>query len=318
MTIEEFDCVVKRNIGENCFVVSICIDDDSFAIVSDGEYDYKIKIGKCTNTKLRGIRNMTNESRLKRINLFCTNNVIAVDFFEYKKNLTVMLVHVPTGHSEQRAASINQMSKFCETIEKNALKNVVFIEKSKTKFGTNLSYDKTKYVDSRINVTVTCSVHGDFDITPNRFEQSIHGCPECGKEARFGFSKTSFTNACKDGVGYIYCILCYDEVENFIKIGITSNKDLKYRFGKSAIFPYQYKMLAIEKSHPDIIFFIENLLHRKYRHLKHKPTKEFHGDSECFKLWVYHISNDCCRLIKKLVKDLPESKKFAYLKTTSD
>ena len=56
-----------------------------------------------------------------------------------------------------------------------------FIKKAQTKFGNAFTYEQTDYQHSHQLVTVTCSLHGNFSITPGRhLEQG--GCPSCGSQ----------------------------------------------------------------------------------------------------------------------------------------
>lgn len=57
----------------------------------------------------------------------------------------------------------------------------VFIEKCIKKYGTKFSYTKVNYINSTTNVTITCPIHGDFEITPADFLRKEYGCPKCAK-----------------------------------------------------------------------------------------------------------------------------------------
>jgi hypothetical protein len=318
MDIDKFNKILKQRAGDNCFVVRMCEDD--YAIVSDGKYEYRIKT-KWGNPINLGAKssNMTLESKIKRFNEKCTHDVIVDNFFtKDNDNEYVHMVHTPTGYSEDRIARLVNVEKHCRKVWLNTRKTETFIEQSIEKFKDNILYDKTVYVDTKTKLIVTCKKHGDISVFPRDFLNSWHGCPTCGKLKKNNVSKTAFRESCKNNTGYLYCIFCHDNTEAFIKIGITSKSNLKERFHGERTLPYKYKTLEIIKSHPDIIFFMEDLLHRKYKELKYVPLKKFAGSGECFKLWVSSIVYDCCKLMRKLAVELPESKKFAYLKTPSD
>lgn len=57
--------------------------------------------------------------------------------------------------------------------------NETFIEKSKGIHNGKVSYDKTKYVDCRTPVILTCDKHGEFEQMPYVHLQN-KGCPKCG------------------------------------------------------------------------------------------------------------------------------------------
>ena len=72
----------------------------------------------------------------------------------------------------------------CKKEEKLRVYNLTFedfLYNAKEKHGDRYSYDKVKYVDSVTPITITCPVHGDFEIRPCNFLKG-GGCPKCSKE----------------------------------------------------------------------------------------------------------------------------------------
>lgn len=61
-----------------------------------------------------------------------------------------------------------------------------FIEKAKALHTHDLfDYSKVKYTRAHSEVLITCRVHGDFSITPNRFlDKRGNGCADCGRETQ--------------------------------------------------------------------------------------------------------------------------------------
>ncbi len=57
-----------------------------------------------------------------------------------------------------------------------------FILKAREVHGDRYDYSKTNYVSSRDNVTITCSIHGDFQQAPNKHLKG-QGCPTCGSKS---------------------------------------------------------------------------------------------------------------------------------------
>ncbi len=55
-----------------------------------------------------------------------------------------------------------------------------FINRCKNIHGQELSYEKTIYKNTRSNVTVTCSIHGDFTRNARALLKGT-GCPDCNK-----------------------------------------------------------------------------------------------------------------------------------------
>ena len=59
------------------------------------------------------------------------------------------------------------------------MKTANFIQKAKKIHGDKYDYSKTIYVHSIEKLIVTCPIHGDFHISPNK-HLSGRGCPICG------------------------------------------------------------------------------------------------------------------------------------------
>lgn len=62
-------------------------------------------------------------------------------------------------------------------------KTRLFIYKSTNIHGDRYDYSKVSYRHSKINVTITCSVHGDFEQMPSNHLKGL-GCKTCGVERR--------------------------------------------------------------------------------------------------------------------------------------
>lgn len=62
-------------------------------------------------------------------------------------------------------------------------RTALFLTKSKEKYGDLYDYSKVQYENSRIHVTVICSHHGDFHVSPDNFLSREIGCPLCSRES---------------------------------------------------------------------------------------------------------------------------------------
>jgi hypothetical protein len=72
------------------------------------------------------------------------------------------------------------------------IKTLRFISRSKKLYGSKFKYVKTKYVNSRTNVIITCPLHGDFTISPNNHLNSNRSCKKCKQEKRLNFEYQEF------------------------------------------------------------------------------------------------------------------------------
>lgn len=90
-------------------------------------------------------------------------------------------------------------------------------------------------------------------------------------------TKDLFIDLCKEGLAYLYIIKCYDDNEEFYKVGVTSKENPYERFSS---IPYQCELVEFY-SHISPVFIID--LERKLLSLrdKFKPSKSFGGYSEC-------------------------------------
>lgn len=69
------------------------------------------------------------------------------------------------------------MSKKSNTIE--------FIEKAIEIHEDKYNYDLVNYINAHIKVKINCSIHGIFEITPNKHLSRRCGCPKCGRVKQF-------------------------------------------------------------------------------------------------------------------------------------
>lgn len=97
-----------------------------------------------------------------------------------------------------------------------------------------------------------------------------------------GYSRTDFSESCEENKAYLYIINCYNDNENFFKIGITKHLDLKKRFGSDGIMPYKYNVVRRIESFPSIVFDLETKLHQLCNPTKYIPLISFGGEQECF------------------------------------
>lgn len=111
------------------------------------------------------------------------NNKFDYSKVEYENATTKVCIICPE-HGEFWQTPNNHMHSikgcpYCSAPNRNQTTEI-FIKKCKERFGELYTYDKTKYVNDRTNVIITCKIHGDFKVRPNRFLNS-KGCPKCAK-----------------------------------------------------------------------------------------------------------------------------------------
>ena len=157
-----------------------------------------------------------------------------------------------------------------------------FLKECKIVHGNRYNYDKVRYTHSHSKVTVTCKIHGDFDIAPSNF-LAAKGCRKCGL-LNNGYNRTKFISRCansNDGLGNIYIIKCYNDEEVFYKVGISSTViDKRYNCKKK--MPYKYDLVKEIILDPAKAYDIENRILKDLAKYNYKPKIEFKGKTECF------------------------------------
>jgi hypothetical protein len=150
----------------------------------------------------------------------------------------------------------------------------------------NLSFEKTIYKDKRSKVIVTCKIHGDYETTAEVLLKG-NGCKKCALSN--GTSRWTYTEWEIEGLKSkhfdnfkLYVIRCYNDTEEFIKIGKTYNI-LKRRF-RGNNMPYKYEILNIIIGKARFISNLETKLKQENKHKQYKPKIKFGGHNECFSI----------------------------------
>ena len=169
--------------------------------------------------------------------------------------------------------------------------NENFILKAIKKHNNTYDYSKVNYEHSKKNVKIICSIHGEFEQTPNTHLKG-NGCPKCGfiTASRknivnsHSFSLTNWKDIVsknKNAKPKLYIIKCFNEDENFIKIGITINT-VKIRYYGKKNMPYKYEILDEFNGSPELIFKTEKSVHKNFKNIKYSPNIKFNGATECY------------------------------------
>ena len=168
-------------------------------------------------------------------------------------------------------------------IKKVTLTTEFFISKSNEVHKNKYDYSLVNYINNRKKIKIICKDHGIFEQISFIHLQG-HGCPKCSPPT--GWTKTEWINFCnkKLKTSILYIIRCFNENEEFIKIGITTNS-VHRRFTTNKM-PYSYEVIKELKGSPDFIFDKEHELHRFYKDSSYKPLIYFHGNTECFNISI--------------------------------
>lgn len=167
-----------------------------------------------------------------------------------------------------------------------------FVHQAKEIHGDNCDYTETVLIDCKTKVTIKCNKHDlYFNILPTN-HLSGGRCRKClsenlskalkGKEGTCGYSRSGYVKQAGNREAYVYLIKCWNENEEFYKIGKTF-LEINKRFTKSNLC-YKFEKINFHNGEAGYIYDLENELHRKYREFKYSPIQWFAGYTECYSL----------------------------------
>ena len=148
-------------------------------------------------------------------------------------------------------------------------------------------YIEKSFVDMTTKMDIICPLHAVFSQLPSSHIDQKQGCPQCAKSL-VGWTRTSFKKLCdknNKGLGLFYILRCFNETEEFYKIGITS-RTVKKRYSDNKSLPYNYEIVQEIQDLSENIYNFERTLKNlacinNYQYL---PIVSFGGSStECFK-----------------------------------
>jgi len=151
-----------------------------------------------------------------------------------------------------------------------------YIQEATEKHKGLYSYENTIYIRSKDKIIITCKEHGNFEQ-----QASSHlfgtGCPKCG--FGFGCSRSGFIKKAGDKVCTFYIIRCFNESEEFYKIGITSNT-ISWRYRQ---LPYEYEIISEIRGSAGFVWDTEKGRKKELKNFHYQPNTNFDGSlTECF------------------------------------
>ena len=173
--------------------------------------------------------------------------------------------------------------KYCGIEKRNAYKKLnteEFIKKAKEVHGDTYSYENTEYIRSNQKLIIICKHHGDYLQTPNAHLVG-KGCEKCAVIYN-AFIREDYVKKAKGRDTIIYILRCWNEEEEFYKIGKTfETVEKRYSYSK---LPYSYEILDFKISDASTIHILEVELHKKYGMYRYSPKTPFGGHTECYKI----------------------------------
>lgn len=165
--------------------------------------------------------------------------------------------------------------------EKTEKDTIEFIKKASAIHGNLYDYSDVIYKHSGLKVKIICPLHSVFEQKCDHHLQGS-GCPKCAYLKRMGYSRSEYIKQAADRICIFYTIRCFNEAEEFYKIGITMN-NVKNRYSGSKTMPYEYEVISEIKGSAGFIWDLERDEKRKLKSLHYKPNLNFGGsETECF------------------------------------
>jgi len=242
------------------------------------------------------LKKMTTPTIISALNKqqYCINKFLEVhqDLYDYSKFIykgeaikSIIICKVHGNFEQSYHCHVRGMGCFKCARHNNSIHNThsteLFIKKANIKHNMKYNYSLTSYIHSRKSVDIICPIHNKFSQLACNHLQG-RGCPTCCFEI-IGWGKDKFIKSSQNKECIFYIINCYNNDENFYKIGLT-NRNVKTRYKGKKVMPYKYKIIKeIKSTDPEYIWDIENKLKRLLKEFKYNPIIYFPGAStECF------------------------------------
>lgn len=206
-------------------------------------------------------------------------------YLGYKKNLSISCLkhgeftQTPNNHLAGQNCPKCGKEKFAVN---KTLNQQDVIDRMNKVHNFRYNYSKVNYINIFKKVIIICKIHGEFSQTPHGHLYG-NGCKKCNHQTVY--TKTSWMEVCntKKDLPLVYIIRCFNETEEFLKIGKTS-VGIKQRF--RSCMPYSYEVIKIIQGSPDFVWDKEIELQRLYKNNSYISKIWFGGQTECFNISI--------------------------------
>ena len=258
---------------------------------------YKVKI----ICRIHGIFEQSPNSHLKGENCpKCASRIISFDKFlmlsqkihndkydyslvKYVNLKTKITITCPIHGEFQQTPSLHLKEKGCNkcAIQNRTKTKEQFIIDAVKVHNILYNYDKVEYVNNSTKIKILCNECNEFFYQAPDKHLFGRGCPKCNVS---GWGYLEWVKSAERSKVFdsfkLYIIRCWNDTEEFYKIGKTYRK-IHDRF-ISPKLPYEYEIIiSIEDTGEDICKY-EKILHALHRKYKYKPKINFMGRTECF------------------------------------
>lgn len=159
-----------------------------------------------------------------------------------------------------------------------------FINKA-LKVHNGYNYSKVNYINGNTDVIILCNIHGEFKQRP--YDHLFgKGCYKCGRQKlvmnrlTHDFTKTRWIQLSGNKKCYFYCFKFSNDNEEFFKLGITTNLELRHYRVKD----YKKELLIYIESTANDVWNLEQKYRKLFKNMKYIPNIKFSGSNECFSI----------------------------------
>ncbi len=164
-------------------------------------------------------------------------------------------------------------------IKKKAFQKSV-LEKFENVHGNRYDYSKFICSGTQDKGIIICEKHGEFK---QNYKNHVagSGCRKCSFASHR--KRSEYIEKVNGRTCTFYTIRCFNNNEEFYKIGITVN-DVKTRYYGNLSMPYEYEIISEIKGSAGFIWDLEVGEKRKLKEFRYAPKIPFGGSkTECFK-----------------------------------
>lgn len=201
----------------------------------------------------------------------------------YTNNKSDVTIICPI-HGEFKQNAYSHLTKCgCKKCNSSKYNTDSFIGKANKLHDNKYTYSKTVCYHNTDKVIITCPVHGDFTQEARNHIRG-QGCPKCANERKGSWHLDDW-KLCENHKNFdgfkLYIIRCWNDKEEFYKIGKTARK-LHERFAGNRL-PYEWELVKEYRGSAEYIHELEETLHKYHNDFKYTPKIVFCGSTkECF------------------------------------
>ncbi len=158
-----------------------------------------------------------------------------------------------------------------------------FIKEANKIHNNQYNYDETMYINTKQKIKIRCMKHGIFEQIPDNHLTRGSGCPICANLKKLGTynsGKSTIKKKNNNNTGLLYIAQFISKDEKFLKVGITMQQGVNYRYGikhhgyeVQSLFQHILPILDANK--------LEQLILKKFSKYQYIPCVKFGGYTEC-------------------------------------